>query len=66
MFKLIKKRKANKIQKLKTRVIELEEENNDLRRRVFQYKLKDGEIKPTPRRRMMKVMGKMGEGALDD
>lgn len=59
-MKFLKKRKADKIAKLKTRVVELEEENNDLRRRVFQYKLKNGEIKPAPRRRMMKVMGNHG------
>jgi len=72
-MKFLKKRKADKIQKLKTRVIDLENEveilqhlNNGLERKVYYYKLKYGEAKPAPRRRMMKVMGKMGEGALDD
>jgi len=65
-MKFLRKRKANKIRKLKTRVIELEEENNSLRKEVFQYRLKRGKTTPKPRRRMMKVMGKMGEGALDD
>lgn len=57
-MKFLRKRKANKIQKLKTRVIELEEENTSLRKEVFQYRLKRG--KTTPRRRMMKVMGNHG------
>jgi len=56
----LKKRKADKIAKLKIKVIDLESENEALRRKVFQYKLKNGEIKPTPRRRMMKVMGNTG------
>ena len=60
MKKLLKKRKADKIKKLKTRVIDLEEENNELRRRIFHYKLKDGEVRVPARRRMMKVMGNRG------
>ena len=56
----LKKRKADKIAKLKIKVIDLETENEALRRKVFQYKLKNGEIKPAPRRRMMKVMGNAG------
>ena len=61
-MKFLKKRKADKIQKLKTRVIELEEENDVLRRKVFRYELKNGEIKPSPRPRMMKVMGNIKHG----
>ena len=57
---MFKKRKDNRIKKLKTRVIDLEEENADLRRRIFHYKLKNGEVKVPPRRRMMKVMGNRG------
>ena len=65
-MKFLRKRKANKIQKLKTRVVELEEENHSLRKEVFQYRLKRGKTTPKRRRPLMKVMGKMGEGALDD
>ena len=59
-MKFLKKRKADKIQKLKTRVIELEGENNDLRARVFHYKLKFGDAPLPQKRRIMKVMGNHG------
>jgi hypothetical protein len=57
-MKFLKKRKADKIAKLKTRVLELEETNGRLERKVYYYKLKYGEVKPPQKRRMMKVMGK--------
>lgn len=66
MIKFLKKRKADKIQKLKTKIIKLEEENEGLRREVFSYRLKRGKVIPKPIRRKTKLMGKMGEGALDD
>lgn len=67
MAGFLRKHKANKIAKLKTRVIELENENetleskNDLlKRELFLYKLKDGKIKQPTRRPMRKLMGKGG------
>jgi hypothetical protein len=57
-MKFLKKRKADKIAKLKTRVLELEETNGRLERKVYYYKLKYGEVKLPQKRRMMKVMGK--------
>jgi len=69
MKKFLHKRKANKIKKLKTRVIELETENETLQNeneqleiKIFKYKLQNGEIIPKipPRPRMMKVMGNRG------
>ena len=59
-MKFLKKRKADKIKKLKSRVTELEDENHDMRRMIFQYKLKNGEVKVPPRRSIMKVMGNRG------
>ena len=59
-MKFLKKRKADKIQKLKTRVIELEEENKELRKEVFNYRLKKGKPPNTPYRRKTKLMGKTG------
>jgi hypothetical protein len=56
----LKKRKADKIQKLKTKIIDLEETNGRLERKVYYYKLKYGEVKLPQKRRMMKVMGKTG------
>ena len=58
MAGFLKKRKANKIAKLKTRIIELEEENEKLTRELFLYRLKDGKIKSPTRRPMRKLMGK--------
>ena len=57
-MKFLKKRKADKIQKLKTRVIELEEENEGLRKEVFNYRLKRGKTTPRAMRRKTKLMGK--------
>jgi hypothetical protein len=65
-MKFLKKRKANKIAKLKTRVVELEDENTRLKRKVYYYTLKHGKVKVPPRGPMMKVMGNHGERALDD
>jgi len=59
-MKFLRKRKADKIQKLKTRVVELEEKNGRLERRLYYYKLKCGEVKVPARRPMMKVMGNTG------
>ncbi len=59
-MKFLKKRKADKIKKLKTRVVELEQENDHMRRVIFHYKLKNGEVKVPPRRPMMKLMGNRG------
>lgn len=60
MRSFLKKRKADKIKKLKTRVVELEDENHNMRRIIFQYKLKSGEVKVPTRRPIMKVMGNHG------
>lgn len=60
MRSFLKKRKADKIKKLKTRVVELEDENHRMRRIIFQYKLKSGEVKVPQRRRMTKLMGNHG------
>lgn len=59
-MKFLRKRKASKIQKLKTRVVELEETNGRLERKIYYYKLKYGEVKMPQKRRMMKVMGNHG------
>ena len=66
-MKFLKKRKADKIQKLKTKIIDLEDQNdilehmnNSLERKVYYYKLKYGEVEQPPKRRMMKVMGNRG------
>lgn len=56
-MKFLKKRKADKIEKLKTRVVELEEENGELQQQVFHYRLKKGNL---PEPRVMKIMKMMG------
>ena len=60
MRSFLKKRKANKIKKLKVRVIELEDENSSLRKEIFQYRLKRGKNTPRPKRRVAKLMGNHG------
>ena len=60
IFKFLKKRKAAKIQKLLSRIVELEDENATLKRKVFYHSLKNGEVKISPRRRVAKLMGNTG------
>jgi len=60
---MFKKRKDNKLKQLKRQVENLKAENEDLRRRLFHYKLKNGDIKVPSRRPMMKVQGKKFRGA---
>jgi hypothetical protein len=64
MMKFIQKHKDDRIKKLKTRVIELENENETLedkntllKKELFKYKLKRGKAAPHKRRPLMKVMG---------
>jgi len=60
---MFKKRKDNKLKRLQQELDRLKDENEKLRRKVFQYKLKNGEV-PVPKRRpMMKVQGKKFRGA---
>jgi len=58
-MKFLKKRKADKITKLKARVTKLETENAGLKRKVYYYNLKYGKTTPAPIvRRKTKLMGK--------
>jgi len=60
---MFKKRKDNKLKRLKQQIEDLKDENEDLRRRIFHYKLKNGDIQVPRRRPMMKVQGKKFRGA---
>ena len=53
----MKKRKADKITKLKARVSKLEAENAGLKRKVYYFTLKHGKAQPQPVRRKTKLIG---------
>ena len=68
-MKFLRKRKASKIKKLKTRVIELENDNETLEdkneillKELFRYKLQCGELpKPKKQRALRKLIGNRGQ-----